>query len=220
MAYKLSIVDNTNGLNFNVKYENLSKIKRPPIIAKAPNGTEVKERTVFQGQVLVPGSTQRQWVDDNGTVYGKSELKFYYENEEITENAQTKVFEIASFESLTNYTDKFVIDKFYELFPDTNGMKKDIDKEIAKRSNLVGMRKLWEYLYDTAQVARGEFCPASRGFLASDGFIRAILIDRKAWGLEIGVFKEEKIFEHLQEDIPTATPQAQTTTQRKKLKMV
>jgi len=59
MAFKLQIVDNTNGLNFNVKYENLSKIKRPPVEAKAPNGNVVNERTVYQGQVLGPGSTQR-----------------------------------------------------------------------------------------------------------------------------------------------------------------
>jgi len=152
-------------------------------------------------------------------VYGKSELKFYYEGEEVQENAQTKVFEIEKFEELQNYTDNFVIDKFYELFPSSNDMKKDIDKEIARKSNLVGMFNLWRYLYDNAKVARGEFCPSSRGFLASDGFIRAIKFGNK-WGLEIGVFKEEKVFEHLQEGEPKDSPAVVQSEKRKKIKMV
>jgi hypothetical protein len=97
-------------------------------------------------------------------------------------------------------------------------MKKDIDREVAVRSNLSSMRKLWEYLRENKKVARGEFCPSSRGFVASDGYVRAVEFGNK-WGLEIGIFKEEKIFTHLNEGIPDAStiPQQQST---KKLKMV
>ena len=57
---------------------------------------------------------------------------------------------------------------------------------------------------------------SSRGFVPSDGYIRAVEFGNH-WGLEIGVFKEQKIFEHLQESIPSM-PAATTT--KKRLKMV
>lgn len=58
------------------------------------------------------------------------------------------------------YTDDYVIAKYYEIFPSDNGMKKDIDRDIAKKVNLSQMRRLWDYLNDNKLVARGEFCPA------------------------------------------------------------
>ena len=76
MAYKLQLVDTTNGLNFNTRYENLAKKKKPEIESTAPNGKSVKERTTFQGKPLMPGDTRRQWVDDDGNVYSKGELTF------------------------------------------------------------------------------------------------------------------------------------------------
>ena len=219
MAYRLQIVDNQNGFNFNVRYENLSKIKKPAVIAKTQDGKEVKERTTFQGQILAPGSTQRQWVDTDGNVYSKGELTYWYGNEQVQENTQTKVFEIVKFEPLSKYTDDYVMDKYYEIFPDTNGMKKDFDKEVARKANLVGMRKLWEHLDKNQVVARGEMNVASKGFLSSDGYLRAIKFGNK-WGVELGIFREEKIFEHLQESIPQEPAKSPATSGRKKLKMV
>ena len=98
---------------------------------------------------------------------------------------------------MANYTDSYVLSKYYELFPDEDGHKKDADKDQARRKNLVGMRALWEYLHTNAVVARGEFNVSSAGFLTTDGYIRSISFGNK-WDLEIGVFKEEKIFQHLQ----------------------
>jgi hypothetical protein len=219
MAYNLQIVDDTNGVTFNAKYQNMSNYKRPEIEAKAPNGKVVKERTTYQGQVLGPGSTQRQWVDDDGNVYAKAELVFFYDGEPVQENSQTKVFHVEQFQPLQNYTDKYIIDKYYELFPSNNGMKKDHDREVAERSNLSQMYKLWKYMMENDVCARGEFCTSSRGFVASDGYIRPISIEGK-WGLEIGVFKEEKIFEHLNEGEPKAIQAAAVTGSRKRLKMV
>ena len=217
MAYKLSVVENSKNINFNVKYENMAKLKRPEIEAKEPNGNVVKEKTIYQGTVLEKGSTNRRYVDDQGTEYQKSQLKFFYEGEEVQENSQTKVFTIVGYQAVKNYTDCYVISTFYELYPHTNDMKKDFDKETARITNLNGMRTLWEHLDSTNQVARGEFCTSSKGFIASDGYIRAVKFGNK-WGLEIGVFKEEKIFQHLQENVPTI-PQQQATPTRK-LKMV
>lgn len=218
MSYKLKVVEDKLGLNFDVRYENLSKLERPEVEAKAPDGSVCKERTVYQGTVLVPGSTQRQWMDDKGNVYAKSQLKFYYEGQEVTENTQTKVFTISGYQALKNYTDTYVISAYYEMFPHNNDMKKDHDKETARVTNLVGMKKLWDHLRANQLVARGEFCASSKGFVSSDGYLRAVEFGNK-WGLELGVFREEKKFDHLNENIPIVAPAVPVATTRR-LKMV
>jgi hypothetical protein len=221
MAYNLQIVDSKNSITFNAKYQNMSNYKSPSanIEAKAPNGKIVKERTTYQGQVLGPGATQRQWVDEDGGVYSKKELTFTHEGEPVQEISQTKVFNVDTFQPLANYTDKYIIDKYYEIFPSNNGMKKDFDREIATKTNLSHMYKLWKYLTENDVCARGEFCVSSRGFMESDGYIRPISIEGK-WGLEIGVFKEEKIFEHLNEGEPKEVQTAVQSGGRKRLKLV
>jgi len=218
MAYKLQLVDNKIGVSANIRYENLSKLERPEVVAKSPNGKVVKEKSVVNGKVVNQGEMTRQWVDDDGNVYGKTELTFWYNNEPVSENTQTKMFEITGYQPLKNYTDNYVIAAYYELFPDDNGMKKDFDRDRAKASNLFQMRKLFDHLEKEQVVARGEFCTSSRGFIASDGYIRAVKFDNK-WGLEIGVFKEEKVFEHLNEGVPSEV-KLEPATGRKKLKMV
>lgn len=80
-------------------------------------------------------------------------------------------------------------------------MKKDFDRKMCIRTNTREMRKLWEYLKQNNVVARGEFNASSRGFMASDGYIRSVEFGNK-WGLEIGIFKEQKVFQHLQENVP------------------
>jgi len=219
MSYNLQISSKDQNLNFHVKYEKLDKAKKPEVKAKAPNGDPVSERTVYQGKVLNQGDTQRQWVDPNGKQYSKHELTFWCKDEQVFEIQQTKVFEIEGFQPESCYTDDYVIPKYYEIFPSNNGMKKDIDRKIAERVNLSQMRRLWEHLHKNKIVARGEFCPASRGFLASDGYIRAIAKDADRWVLEVGVFKEEKLFSHMQEGKPqeVALPVAD---KKKKLKLV
>jgi hypothetical protein len=217
MAYKLQVVEDKLGINFQCKYENLSKYERPEVEAKAPDGTIVKERTTYQGAVLPAGSTNRQWCDDNGNVYQKSALKFYYNGQEVPENTQTKVFSIQGYQPIKNYTDNYVIASYYELFPHNNDMKKDFDKEVARITNLATMRKLWEHLKANQLVARGEFCPSSKGFVSSDGYLRAIEFNNK-WGIELGVFREEKVFQHLNEEVPLVP--IQSTSPLRKLKMV
>lgn len=216
MAYKLQVVEDNMGLNFNVKYQNLSKYKSPDVEAREPGGNIVKERTTYQGQVLGPGATNRQWVDDKGNAYPKSSLKFYYNGQEVPENTQTKVFKIEGYQPLKNYTDTYIISTYYETFPHNNDMKKDFDRETARLTNLAGMKKLFDHLEANNLVARGEFCPSSKGFMASDGYLRPVRIGNK-WALELAVFKEEKLFEHLNDDQPVQVPQAAPT---KRLKMV
>jgi hypothetical protein len=204
MAYKLQVVDESHGISFNAKRDNLSNYKSPEIVATAPNGKVVKERSVFAGQVLGQGATTRQWCDEDGNPYAKKELTFTYEGDVVEENSMTKVFQVTSYEQETNYTDRYIIDKYYEMFPSNNDMKKDIDRQVATRSNLSQMYKLWERLHNNGEVARGEFCVSSKGFVASDGYIRAFSIDGK-WTLEVGVFKEEKVFNYLNDGKPTDT---------------
>lgn len=220
MSYRLQISDKQNGLNFNVRYEKLDRAERPEVIAKAPSGAIVKERTIYQGQVLLPGSTQKQWVDDQGNVFSKSELTFWFGDQQVNEIQQTKVFEVAGFQPLLNYTDNYIIDKYYEIFPDDNGLKKDFDRERARQANLFQMRKFWEYLDKNQVVGRGEFCTSSKGFLASDGYLRAIKVNGSKWAIEVGLFKQEKIFQHLQEGIPQETAIPQKATGGVKLKRV
>jgi len=203
MAYKLAITDNKIGLSFNVKFENLAKYKRPEIVAKNTKGEVVKNCTVYQGTILPKGSTQKKWMDDTGKEYSKSELTFWLEEQQVQELSQTKNMCIDGYQPLKNYTDNYVISVFYEIFPSDNDMKKDIDRQRAIQSNTFQMRRLWEYLKQNSVVARGEFIPSTKGFVASDGYIRAIEFNNK-WGLEVGVFKEEKVFQHLQENKPVA----------------
>lgn len=216
MARKLQITG-ADGVNFNTKYEKLDKEQRPKVVAKAPDGSEVRESTVYNGQVLPPGSTQRKWCDSNGNQFAKQELKFFYEEEEVSEIDATSVFNIDGYQPLSNYTDVYVIGKFYELYPSTNDMKKDFDKEKARIVNLTGMKKLFDKLLSEKVVARGEFNASSKGFVAGDAYIRAVQFGNK-WGLELGVFKEEKIFEHLQEEVPVIP--TQSATAKKSLKRV
>ncbi len=217
--YNLQITDKKRSINFNSKYGNLASSKKPNIIAKAPNGKEVYERNVFQGTVIKKGDAQRKWVDENDTVYSKRELSFWCEGEQVSENEQTKVFEIEGYQPEQNYTDTYIISTYYELVPSNNGMKKDRDRNIAISSNLRQMYELWKYLRDNKLVARGEFCPSSRGFIASDGYIRAIQINGNKWGLELGSFKEEKIFQHLNEGIPSEV-KVPVVEKKKRLKRV
>lgn len=207
---KLSFTDTTGtitGMAFNTRYEKMDRNKKLKIVAKVGD-VEVSEKSTYNDIILLPGMTKKLWVDATGGVYEKSQVKFYHEDQEVSEKSQTKCFEITGFQPVSSYTDMYVIDKFYEIYPDDDGCSKDFDKECSRRKNLVGMRRLWEHLDSTGSVARGEFNTSSRGFESSDGYIRAIKFGNK-WALELGVLKEEKVFQHLQEGVP----EINTTTQ-------
>ena len=218
-GYKLQIMDSSKGFNFNSKYENLSKkSERPAIIAKTKEGNKiVKEKTLFQGEVI-QGRTERRYIDDEGNTYVKDELTFWCDIEgqsiQTAEISQTKVFQITSYEPLEKYTDHYIISAYYELSPSTNDMKKDIDKDIAISTNLSQMYKLYKYLMEGNLIARAEFCPSSRGFITSDGYIRPICIDKNKWTLELGVFKEAKNFMHMNEGEPIQHIATELVTQK------
>jgi hypothetical protein len=217
MSYKLQVVDNVNGISFNGRYERLDKEEKSPVTAKVGE-VVVSEKNCMGDTPLQSGSLQRKWVGEDGKIYPADQVKFFYEGEEVGKVEQTKIFNVSAFDKLCHYTDKYAISAYYELFPDDDGMKKDIDKEVAINNNLAKMYKLWEFLDDQGMVARGEFNVSSRGFLASDGYIRAITIEGK-WGLEIGLFKQAKQFNHLNEGKPEAK-QVAAPSAKKVLKRV
>jgi hypothetical protein len=226
MSFKIQIVDQKSGVTFNARYERLDKESNNKVstVAKAPNGAVVKE-TTFYGDVPLPaGSTQRRWVDDKGTQYAKSELTFVIQDADgketpVSEVEQTKVMTIDGYQTLQNYTDTYAICAYYEVFPDDNGMKKDLDRQVAVNANLRGMRKLWEFLRENNCVARGVFCPTSRGFVESDGYIRALDLEGK-WGLEIGQFKQAKVFQHLNETVPADVVAAPAAPAKAKVRRI
>jgi len=219
---KLSITDTNGtvqGLNTNVRYEKLDRDEALKVEHRVGD-VVVNFRSVHDDVVLLEGMTKKLWVDDQGAVYGKEQIKHFYEGQEVSTKDQTTIFGIIGYQPVANYTDSYVLSKYYELFPDEDGHKKDNDKDQARRKNLGGMRALWEYLMDNKVVARGEFNVSSSGFLSTDGYIRAISFGNK-WGLEVGVFKEEKIFQHLQEGIPElVTASAPVGVNRLKIKRV
>lgn len=225
-AFKLQIVDRVKGIICNVRYENMDREDKPPIIAKSPEGKIVKEKTVYQGNILGPGDTNRMWCDDDGAFFDKKSLKFFCVRkegeQEISEVSQTKIFDITAYEPLVNYTDRYIIDKYYEVTPSNNDTGRDNDrvkpeeKERTEKANLAQMKKLWDILMSANQVARGELNVSTRGFLASDGYLRAISIEGK-WALEIGIFKHAKVFQHLNE--PNCTEIAETIN-KNTIKMV
>jgi hypothetical protein len=202
-AKKLCITDPTGtikGLNVNVRYEKMDREDAPKIEHRVGD-VVVNFRSVHDGVVLLEGMTQKVWCDEKGQQYDKDQIKHYFEGQEVTTKAQTTIFEIIGFQPLSSYTDSYIIEKYYELFPDEDGHTKDFDKECARRKNLVGMRALWEYLHEKQLVARGSFNASSSGFLESDCYIRAISFGNK-WILELAKFSQEKIFSHLQEGLP------------------
>lgn len=216
-AYNVTLNVPTINVNCRVKYSNLSNDDAPRPEARTAEGVVVTNKTVYKGVVLGEGSTNKYWMDEAGTIYPKDVLEFYYEGERVWEKDMTKTFEVKTFEPLKNYTDNYIIGKYYEIFPSNNDLKKDFDRDIAIKVNLSGMRKLWEYLYSSQVVARGEMNVSSRGFLSSDGFLRAVAFDKDKWSLELGIFSEAKQFQHVNE-IQVAAPVQQAV--RKSIKMV
>jgi hypothetical protein len=220
MAKKLTISCPKIGVNCNVRYENLANNgDKPTIIAKAGDGTIVRERDVVGGKVLEQGDRQRLWCDDTGKVYSKGELTFWDGDQQVLENEITKVFDITEFETLANYTDTFIMDKFYEVYPCDNGMKKDVDRTMARNANLFAMNTLWEYLRENNVVGRGHFVVSSRGFQDSDGYVRAVEVNGQR-GLEIGLFKQRKAFQHLWKGKPEQVVAPQKAVTAKRVRMI
>ncbi|MDP3786551.1 MAG: hypothetical protein Q8R05_03260 [Candidatus Omnitrophota bacterium] len=210
MAYGLKVIDTNEGITFDCKRENMAGKKEfVEPVGYAPNG-KVVERKQFDISTGKPVQYTFKYVDEDGNQYEKSEITWKIGDEVVSPIEMTSVFEIKSYRPIIEYSDRFVIEKYYELAPDqgpsSKGKKKisDSERERIRVSNLMGMRKLWEKLMKEGSVAGGNFNASSGNFKPGMAFLRAIKVNGNKWGLELGVFKEEKIFEHLQEGTPHA----------------
>ena len=198
MAKNLSILDSALGISCSIKYEplDMSDKNKAKVIFKSQAGKEVKLTTVGEDRKQI--ATFKAYVDEDGVEYQKDALVAHDEAGEVIEQYEsTSVFNIVKYEPMGNYTDRYVVDKFYEFYPSDDGKKKDADRKLASDINLVGMKKLWDHLTQSNIVAKGEFI-ATAGYRPGAGYIRAISIEGK-WTMELGVFRELKTFRHLQE---------------------
>lgn len=214
MAKNLQIVDENNNINATCKYEplNMSEKDKPKVGFKTKIGnTPVSMKTV--GPDRAPIQTFKAYLDDSGNEYQKEDLVAYdpESGEELVAFDMTTIFSIVKYEPEANYTDRYVVDKYYELFPSDNGKKKDHERDLAMSSNKVGMKKLYDYLVKEGVVAKAEFVATSGHYRAGAGYVRPITVDGGKWTLELGTFKEEKVFSHLNEPILQPVAQQQQT---------
>lgn len=175
----------------------------PKLIRRTPEGKLAEFTRLVAGSDLPPEErvvrgVENAYIDDDGKVYFEPELQTFLitdDGQEIpaTKNEKTDVFEIVSFEPLTNFLDKYIMERYYQVMPSQGDSKKDYAKKVARASNTVGMKKLWDYLIANNVVGRGMLNPTSAGWLPNYGYIRAITIEHR-WTLEVGMFKQQKNF--------------------------
>ncbi len=201
MAKKLTILDHNLGINANVKYDplNMKGKDRQKIAFKAPSGERVTFTTV--DVTRKPVQTFKAYLDEKGTEYSKMQLTAIDDatGDPLAEFESTTVFDIIKYEPEESYTDRYIVDKYYELAASDEGKKKDIDRKIACDLNRAQMKKLYDHLKQNHVVGKAEFVATTGHYRAGAGYIRAIEFDGGKWTLELGAFKEEKVFKHLNE---------------------
>lgn len=202
MAKNLQLLDQNLKISCNVKYEPLheGEKEKSKVVFKAASGKEVKLTTV--GPDRKPIATSKAYLDEDGREYAKQELAAYDESGEVLEPYEaTTIFDIRKYEPASYYTDHYIVEKYYELFPSDDGKKKELDRKIASDLNRVGMKALYDYLVGNNAVAKAEFISTTGSYRPGAAYIRAITLDNGKWTLEMGVFKQEKIFKYLQEPV-------------------
>lgn len=221
MAYSLKVVDPSTGVQFDTKRENMAgKTEFVEPQGYSPEGKPVQRKQLDLSTGL-PIQYTFKYVDEEGNAWEKGEITWKLGEDIVSPIEMTSVFEIKTYRPVDEYVNRFVVDKFYELYADDGASSKkkrsDADKDRTRISNLSGMRKLWDKLIAENMVAGGHFNPASGSFKPGMAFIRAVKVNGCKWGLELGVFKEEKIFSYLQEGVPHAVPSAQRPQMQTKI---
>lgn len=222
MAYNIKVVDNTEGISFDAKRQGIKGTPIPVPLPFSPEGQPVKRKSL-QKSTLTPVDMGYFYVDANNKVWEKKELIWKLGEEEVGLSEMTSVFTIIEYRPLLEYTDYFNIEDYQEFDPDTSDKdtKKD-DIPRIKANNMVGMKRLWDKLHSENCVAAGEFYTTSGSTKGSTALIRAIskMVMTEAnqlsnkWGLEMGICKEEKIFNFLYEGEPIAAVIPQTNRVR------
>jgi len=217
MAYGLKIMWDNESVD--VKYERLRGDNR------RVNGKEIQMdnygspktiKRTLDGKEVIGKMTKSKSDGDGNLLPNDVEVLEYFvdvEGNEIPVQAKafgrTEVMEVKSFVPLEYYTDRYIIDAYYQIMPSAGKSKKDYDKNITKRANTIGLKKLWDKLISTEQVAKAEFNMRD-GKLPNYAFIRAVQINGTKWTLEIGRYKQQKLFSWVEEKdlkpVEQATP--------------
>ena len=212
MSYSLKIVDNTAGIAFDTKREKIVGTEQPAPQPYSSDGKLLGRKNVDPNTNL-PVSYTVKFLDEQGNAFNKSEVIWKLDGEASQLSKMTTVFDILEYRPIQDYTDKFRIDDYQEIFADNGASSKkkisDFERDQTELANKVGMRKLWDKLMAEKVVAVGEFCTSTGSTKAGLAFLRPLhfmmatdtgMVEK--WGMELGVCKEEKIFNHLYEGMP------------------
>jgi len=202
---------------FDVKVENLSgkaeprKINgkvlemkedgTPVIVRKNSKGEELTFCRVKDGKPMVNAQGEKEtlangYVDSKGTLC--ADVVPYYKTTDgdtilATTNIKTEVFEIVKFEPTQNFTDKYIVDRYYQIKPAQGKSKADFQRNAMLKANTAQMKKLYDYLIENQVVGRGILNITSSGYLPSIAYVRGVPIGTQGdWTIEIGVFKQQK----------------------------
>ncbi|KKU23317.1 MAG: hypothetical protein UX36_C0006G0013 [Microgenomates group bacterium GW2011_GWC1_46_15] len=200
MSRNLQIIDPQLGISANVKYEplNAGDKEKAKVIYKTDSGQIVTMTNVDDQNK--PVTYRKAYLDPTGVEHPKEQLKAHDESGDLlVQFEMTSVFEIIKYEPARNYVDRYIVDKYYEVYPSDDGKKKDADRKLASDLNRQQMKRLYDHLIENGLVAKAEFIASSGHYRAGAGYIRPITFDDGKWTLELGSFKEEKVFQHLHE---------------------
>jgi hypothetical protein len=151
------------------------------------------------GQKLDMGNC---YVDPQGQI--AQDIVPYYETIDgefipATKNDKTEVFEIVKWEPITNFTDKYIVDNYYQVKPSQGKSKKDFQRLACVNANTREMKKVWDYMAKNKVVGRGILNITSAGYLPTIAYLRPVSLDNNKWTLEIGMFKQSKVFTWVEE---------------------
>lgn len=203
--------------SFDVKLENLSGKAEPRIvdgkeIEMKPDGTpkiyyrDSKGNPLSFCRVLegkpIP-STSNGYVNEATGELTQDKLPYYKTIDEefipAIKNQKTDVFEVTKWEDVSCYTNKYIIEKYYQVKPASGKSKQDYQRIACINANTQGMKQVYDYMMANSVVGKGILNITSSGFLPSIGYLRAIKINGTKWSMEIGVFKQQKSFTFVEE---------------------
>lgn len=191
-----------NTMPFEMSYKG-QKLKtkgtRPAVNYLTPEGKETKFTRVDKKTGDIVGATSNMYQDEDDKLYDKNQLVPHLVTEDGKEiptqkNQKTDTWQIDKFESLSNYLDKYQMEKYYYVSPSQGKSDKDFQRELTKNTNIKQMKKIWDKLHSKELVARGKLFTTSSGFVPSYGYLRAVEPEPGKWALEVGIFKQKKVF--------------------------
>lgn len=179
----------------------------PKVYYKNTKGDDLSFCRVRNGQPLVDsnGASEKLsngYVDPSGSLV-HDVLPYFktYDGDLIpaVKNEKTDVFEVKKWEPISNFTDKYIVDKYYQVKPGQGKSKKDYQKLACVNANTRGMKDLFDYMTKNQVVGRGVLNITSAGYLPTIAYLRAVQVGNTHWTLEIGVFKQQKRFTWVEE---------------------